>query len=282
MTVKRLVAAPSWEGVAVGQTARLRVPCVGNIHKVNITYTNITLAQMLAIRVKINNKVIFTGTGTQLDALNQNRGLTAAGGILSFLFDRYNLMTRDMEMLTAIRAGRPDPQTGYAITEILFEMDIDAAAAGVTLSSAYEYTDFQFIPGADGKPSIGFYKHTHNFTNAPAGASTVTINDLPKQGAPYRLMNCISLNSSAITSVKLIVNNETLFQGTLAELQRLNVDGVRVTVANWVHIDFTGWGYGGDLLELFNLQTPDLRLEVVVSGATTIYGWVEYIGQHSA
>lgn len=283
MSVKRYINAPSFEGVAAGATARIRIPVVGNIHGVNITYTNVTLAQMNQIRVKLNNKVIFQGTGTQLDALNQNRGLTAAGGILAFYFDRYNLMSREMEMLTAVRAGRPDPVTGYAITEILMEIDVDAAAAGVTLAAQYQFTDFQMIPTNDnGALGIGFYKHTHPFTNAPSGAATVTINDLPRVGAPYQLMNCISLFSSAITALRLIVNNETLFEGTLAQLQRLNVDGVRVTVSNWVHIDFTGWGYGGDLLELFNKQVPDLRLEVTVSGATTIYGFVEYIAKHSA
>lgn len=283
INVKRYINTPSWEGVAAGQTARLRIPTVGNIHGVNITYANVTLAQMTQIRVKLNNKIIFSGTGTQLDALNQNRGLTAAGGILAFYFDRYNLMQRDMEVLTAIRAGRPDPVTGYAITEILIEMDIDAAASGVTLSSQYQFTNFQFIPTSDNAAlGIGFYKHTHPFTNAPSGASTVTINDLPKIGAPYQLMNCISLFSSAITALRLIINNETIFEGTLAQLQRLNIDGVRTTVANWVHIDFTGWGYGADLLGLFDMNVPDLRLEVTVSGATTIYGFVEYIGKHSA
>jgi hypothetical protein len=282
MPVKRYVNTPSFEGVAAGQTARLRLPPIGNIHGVNITYASVTLAQMLAIRVKLNNRVIFTGTGTQLDALNQNRGLTAAGGILAFYFDRYNLMSRDMEVLTAIRAGNPDPTTGISINEILIEIDVDAAATGVTLSAQYQFSNFQYIAGQDGKPSIGYYKHTHNFTNAPSGAATVTINDLPKQGASYQLMNSISLNSSAITALRLIVNNETLVEGTLAQLQRLNVDGVRVTVSNWVHIDFTGWGYGSELLELFGAGLVDLRLEVTVSGATTIYGWVEYIGLHSA
>lgn len=282
MPIKRYVNTPAFEGVAAGQTARLRLPTIGNIHGVNISYTNVTLAQMTDIKVKINNRVIFTGTGTQLDALNRNRGLTAAGGILAFYFDRYNLMSRDMEMITAIRAGRPDPTTGVTISEVMIEIAIDAAATGVTLSAQYQFTNFQYIPGQDGKPSIGYYKHTHNFTNVPSGAMTVTINDLPKQGAPYQLLNCISLNSSAITALRLIVNNETLVEGTLAQLQRLNVDGVRTTVSDWVHIDFTGWGYGSELLELFGVGLVDLRLEVTVSGATTIYGWAEYIGLHSA
>ncbi len=94
---------PSWEGVAAGQTATVRLPIGNTYHKLLVPYSGVTLAQMDEIRVIANGKTIQRLIGGDvLDSMNQFDGRNAAGGILTIDFERFGLRTRAGSEFTVI------------------------------------------------------------------------------------------------------------------------------------------------------------------------------------
>lgn len=253
---------PSFEGVAAGQTATMKMPIGLTYHKLLIAYSGVTLVQMNEIRLIANGKTIqrLPG-GAVLDSMNKFDGRNAAGGILTLDFERYGLRTRAGSVLTAIGTG--DRNDSRAISTLYLEIDIDGAAIGTTLSAKA----IQSPPS----PSNAL-KQIRVFGVDPAGAGDYEISDLPRLG----LINRIFFKTAAIiNSVKLRRDGYDVFERDTAENDSVQSDGIRVTQGGYWVMDFSEEGNGQDALEIASVQ--DLRFTLDMAGAGHIDVIVEYL-----
>lgn len=253
---------PSFEGVAAGQTATLRLPIGFSYHKALIAYSGVTLAQMEEIRVVANGKTIQRHlTGAVLDAMNQFDGMAAASGVLTIDFERFGLRTRAGSELTVIGTGvKDDPMP---ISTLSIEIDIAAAAAAPVLSCKA----IQSGP----KPS-GVIKQVRVFGHDPSAIGEYEIADLPRLGLINRV---IFKSASTINSLKLERDGHVVFERDKAENEVVQADGVRVVQAGYYAIDFSEEGNGQDALDVSNVH--DLRFTLDMAAAGHVDAIVEYL-----
>jgi hypothetical protein len=254
---------PSWEGVAAGQTATVRLPIGNTYHKLLVPYSGVTLAQMDEIRIIANGKTIQRIIGGDvLDSMNQFDGRNAAAGILTIDFERFGLRTRAGSEFTVIGTGASGD--AMPITTLAVEIDINAAAAAPVLTAAKAV---QSAP-----QQSGVLKQVRAFGYDPAGAGDYEISDLPRLG----LINRVFFKSAVvINSVKLARDGYTVFERTTAENAAVQNDGVRVTQANYWVMDFSEEGNGQDALAVAGVQ--DLRFTLDMAGAGHVDVIVEYL-----
>lgn len=265
MSLKLTRQMPSFEGVAAGQTATLRLPIGFSYNQLLVTYTGVTLAQMTQLRVVANGQVIHRyQSGTVLDSMNQYESRTAAGGLLIIDFERFNMRTRAGEEFTVLGTGMAKDPT--PVTTLSLEIDIDAGAAAPALSARA----VQSVPRA-----LGLIKKIRTFSYSPTGAGDYDISDLPKGD----LINQIFFGPSAgnITRLQVFRDNFTVFDRTSTENTRMQNDGVRTPAS------FTGYVYdptenGNGSEQLITANVNDLRFTLSVSAAMTITTGVVYLG----
>lgn len=255
---------PSFEGVAAGQTATVRLPVGLRYHKLLIPYSGVTLAQMDEIRLIANGKTVQRIIGGEvLDSMNQFDGRNAASGVLTLDFERYGLRTRSGSEFTVIDTTREakDP-----ISTLSLEIDINGAAVSPVLTAAKA---IQSGAAANANPIL---KHVRVFGYDPAGSGDFEISDLPKMGA----INRVFFKSTAgINSIKLTRDGYDVFERTKAENEAIQSDGVRVPQTNYSVVDFSEEGNGQDWLEVAGVQ--DLRFTLNMAAAGHIDVMVEYL-----
>ena len=256
---------PSFEGVAPGQTATLRLPIGRTYHQLFIAYAGTTFdpSHMDGIRVVANGEVIQNLTGPLLDAMNQFDGRAAASGVLVLDFERYGLLTRAGREVTALGTGHPeDPNP---ITTLALEIDINSAAVAPSLSCKAR----QSAPS----PS-GLLKKIKRFNYTAAGSGPFEIADLPRGD----LINRVFFGNHSVTgikSLKLERDNFVEFERTVAENEAIQRDGVRVPQADYVVYDPTEDGYGAE--GLVTEGVSDLRFTLDLTTAGAVPTIVEYI-----
>jgi hypothetical protein len=255
---------PSFEGVAAGQTATVRLPVGLRYHKLLVAYSGVTLAQMTEIRLIANGKTVQRVIGGDvLDSMNKFDGRNAAAGILTLDFERFGLRTRSGSEFSVIDTTA---QAKQQITTLSLEIDIDGAAVAPVLSAA------KAIQSGAAENSNPIMKHVRVFGYDPAGSGDFEISDLPKMGA----INRVFFKSAAgINSIKLSRNGYDVFERTKAENEAIQSDGVRVPQANYSVIDFSEEGNGQDWLEVAGVQ--DLRFTLDMAAAGHIDVMVEYL-----
>lgn len=261
MTQPRTMKLPGFEGVNAGQTATLRMPRGRTFHQLYLSYTGVTLAQISELRLVINGDVHQRWKGADfLDSLNQFEGRSAAAGILTIDFDRYNMRTRDAEEITAIGTG--DPEDTNPVTSLTLEIDIDAAASAPAFTATARSTRAS---------SSGLIKRIRNFVHNPTAAGEFDIVDLPR--GP--LMNRVVLQSALITRVQIERDDTIIFDRTKALNELLQVDGIRVPNSDWFVIDPTEFGNGADGIITDGVQ--DFRIRLFLSGGGEVRSLVEYL-----
>lgn len=262
MAMKLSRQMPSFEGVAPGATATLRLPIGLSYEQLLVTYSGATLAQLKDLRMVANGKTImrFAG-GSRLDTMNKFDGRAAAAGVLTIDFARYGLRTRQAEELTVLGSGiAPNAEFPVSLSTLALEIDIDAAAVGPVLSARA----LQSAP----RP-LGLVKHVREYTyNAPA-AGEYEISDLPK--GP--LFNRVFFHSASITKLRVERDNYTVFERTKAENDLVQADGVRVPQAGVFVFDPTETGLGAETLETMGVH--DLRFILTMSAAGAVPVTVE-------
>ena len=196
---------PSFEGVAAGQTATLRMPIGRTYEQLLITYSGATLAQLNELRIIANGEVIHRVTElSKLDSMNKFEGRAAAGGVIVFDFNRYGLKTRAGVEYTALGTGiapksaaNPDGDPN-AITTLTAEIDVDAAATSPALSA-------KAIQSAPSKS--GFILKTKQYTYTAGASGEFEIADLPKGDA----INKIYVgNHTANAYTKIVIERDIL------------------------------------------------------------------------
>lgn len=254
---------PSFEGVAAGATATLRLPIGLTYHQLLITYSDITMAEMEGIRLIANGRVIQDwNTGTELDTYNQFQGRAAANGVLVLDLERYGLRTIEGQALTALGTGHPDDPT--PITTLSLEIDCAAAAAGVAMSC-------KAVQSA--ASPAGLIRIVKRFVYSPGASGEFEISDIPKK---IGLVNQAFFNKSDITNLEIERDNFTVFDRTTAENSLMQSDGKRTPQSNWEVYDPTEDGLGAEGLAIHN--TNDLRWKVTVGSSGSLPVVMDFIG----
>ncbi|HET8701034.1 MAG TPA: major capsid protein P2 [Nitrococcus sp.] len=257
-------------GVAAGQTAVIKLPIGFTYHGVMIPFSGMTLAQMKEIRLVVNGDVLQRWVGgARLDSVNQFDKQTAAGSILRLDFERRGLLTRQSIEHTVLGTGwnntaagkqQPDPRP---VTSAQIEIDIDAAAAAPAIS-------YVIARRSAPQPSGDLLRVVRKPYSA-GGAGDFIISDLPIYGG---IINRIHFVNANISSVKLELDNQTVFERSATENSRIQTDAGRRTPQAGVYtVDFSETGYGGDFLDVRAFQ--DVRWTINLSAGGTIYCEVE-------
>lgn len=254
---------PSFEGVAAGATATLRLPIGLTYEQLLISYSGITLAQMTGIRVIGNGKTFqrFT-SGTRLDTLNQYHGRAAANGVIVIDFTRYGLRTRAGEELTGLGTGAPSRDMSIELSTLALEIDIDAAAAAPALS----------CKAVQSPPTnLGLLRHVREFGYSPSAAGDYEISDIPKG----HLFNSVHFCSAQVSALKVERDGFTVFERSATENSLLQSDGVRVPQAGVFTFDPTEGGNGGETFQTAGVH--DLRFTVAMDAPGALPVIVESI-----
>lgn len=254
---------PSFEGVAAGATATLRLPIGLSYHQLLIAYAGVTLAQLLEIRIIGNGKTIQRYTsGTRLDALNQFAGRAAANGILTVDFTRFGLRTRQGEELTVLGTGVPSKDGSVELSTLTMEIDIAGAASAPVLSCVAVQSDPQ---------PLGLIRHVREFGYSPAASGEFEVADIPKG----HLFDRVHFISSSVTALRIQRDNYTVFDRTKAQNSLIQSDGVRVPTAGIFTFDPSEIGNGGEPMETASVF--DLRFVATMSASGSLPVVVESI-----
>lgn len=270
---------PSFEGVAAGQTATLRLPIGLTYHELMIFYslTNAspTPAKMFGeIRILANGVTIQRWADiadlSAYNAFDNFAAPTGSGKYLSLPFDRRSLKTRPAEELTAMGSGpptlrnsdgRPDPTPLQTLT---CEVDLVSGVAGPKLSAKARQSQPAFV---------GPIKKIRQFVY-PLINGDVEISDLPRGD----LINRIIFEAGTITRIRLEIDNYTIFDRDVAENTKVQQASIyRTPQTGYYFLDPSELGYGSEGIPTAGVG--DLRLIVTSSAADAgarIY--VEYIG----
>ena len=256
---------PGFEGIGAGQTTTVRLPIGRTYEQLLITYAGATLAQLNELRIIANGEVIHRITEmTKLDSMNQFEGRAAAGGVIVFDFNRFNMRTRAGEEFTGLGTGvLEDPNK---ITTLSMEIDIDAGAVGTTLSAKA----LQSAP----RP-VGQIIKTKQYTYTAGAAGEFEISDLPK-GDSINKIYVGNHVANVYTKVVIERDNYIEFERSVAENEVIQIDGVRTPQAGYVVYDPTENGNGSESLATQGVQ--DLRIRLTVTNAGQIPLVVETIG----
>lgn len=259
---------PAFEGAAAGQTATCKLPIGRRFHHLFLEYSGVTLAQMTEIRVLANAKVIQRFSAAQRDSMNKFQGMPAAAGILQIPFDRWGLMNRAQEEVTALNTNVQD-QNGNAVRSLTVEIDVSAGTPVLALYAEQSAP----VPGGP-----GLILQIRKDTRSPAGAGTFDIADLPFNSPSFFALNMVHFIPSAGTISKGVIERDlvNMWERKTALNEFVQNNGVRVPQAGWWSIDRTESGYGDDTLELAGVK--DYRYKLDVSGAMTITCISEYVG----
>lgn len=249
---------PSFEGVAAGSTATLRLPIGLTYEQLLITYSGVTLAQMNEIRVIGNGKTFqrFT-SGNRLDTINQYHGRAAADGVIVIDFTRYGLRTRAGEELTGLGTGVPSKDGSVELSTLALEVDIDGAASAPALS----------CKAVQSKPQpLGLIKHVREFGYNPAASGEFEISDIPKG----HLFNTVHFVSSDVNSLRVERDGYTVFERAAAENTLLQTDGERSPQSGVFTFDPTEIGNGGETLQTAGVYDLRFIVDMDASGALPV------------
>lgn len=276
--IDQKMPAPA-SAVTAGQTTNFRLPIGRRYHELQLRGSGTTFApsDIDEIRVLLNNKVVQRYSGADRDAMNQFDGRHAAADseaefILVLPFDRYGLLTRDAEEVTAINTGSVDPNTGKVINGFALEIDIGAGPTGA-LSLELNATTSEQLPGGPGLLPY-MTKSTRDYTSA----ADYDLADLPRGGVSTQFLDRIFMkpSTSTLEDLKVESNSYKVFERTAQLNERKQRDGIRVPQAGWYVIDRTEHGYGGDPLDLRGLD--DFRVRFTTGAAMTVTTYAHYLG----
>jgi hypothetical protein len=268
------VKMPDAQSVAAGQTAVFNCPIGRSYLSLNLNYAGVTLAQILAVRVKGNGATLMElGTGTEIDARNQFDGLEAAAGILLLNFQRESLHDPVQRMLTKIgtgfvHTGADAPKNALELKSLQVEIDIDAAAAAPV---------FSLYAQQSGPEALNLVRRVLRFTHAGAsGLNEIATPILPKNTTQHAQYNRIFIKAANITDIELVKDEFSLFKRTKALNERFQKDGWRVPQSGYLVVDPTEDGLGTNSIDVFDAQ--DFRMKFTLSGAETVTYWIETLG----
>ena len=258
---------PSFNGVAAGQTASVRITQGWSYHQFLLAYSGVTLAQINEIRQVINGDVYRRWVGADLlDAFGKFDGRAAAAGVLTLECRRTGLKNRNNQDITVIGTGMPRSETNpVPVNTMQFEVDIDAAAAAPVLSMKARHSG----PSATG----AILQIRRKMYTAP-GAGQFEISDLHQRG---ETINRIFFMTAQINELEIKRNHTSIFQRLKAENSLVQSDGARTPddAAMFV-FDPSEEGFGLEFLETAGAQELQFYLDMAAGATFAVY--IETIG----
>lgn len=251
----------SFNNVAAGSTAILTFPVGGlSYHQTMVKFTNLTLAQMKNIKLKVNGHTIQEWKdGERLNSENKHykRG-SATANLLPIFFIRKELETLYERRMFAL--GTAD------ISTLTLHIDIDEAAVNPKLEGWH----------TQGNPApLGIITRKLTLPWATSTGGIKEISDIPKDTAGAAIA-AIHVYCSDVKAVELIRNNEVIFDLPNEVVAKMQVDHDRdPQSATKVTIDFLLEGDTAQALQLDSIR--DLRLKLHSDVETSGDLVVEYI-----
>lgn len=265
------VKMPDASGVGAGQTAVFNLPIGRTYHNLALTYSGVTLAQIDAVRLKINGSTACEfGSGTQLDTRNKFDGLEAAAGLLVINFERESLHDAEQRMATVIGTGykwpEGDARANLEAKQMQLEVDINAAAVGTALSLKAQQSAPQ---------PLGILRRIAKVTKALVSGENAVV-DLPRNTNTHRSINRLFMVSANATAIKIEKDSFTLFDRTKTENERYQLNGWRVPQSNYVVVDPSENALGTNIIDVFDAQ--DFQVKPTLSAGETVTFFIEYLG----
>lgn len=273
---------PDAASTTAGTTAVWNLPIGRTFHRLLLTYTGITLAQMLAIRVKANGETIMElGTGTELDARNQYDGMQVSAGVLVLDFERRNLQDPKERYLFCIGTGavhhpadktaasqlEADKLNAREIKTLTLEIDIDAAAAAIVM------TPLKAIQS--GPRPLHWVRRMRKYSFSAING-VVDFLQLARNTSQAQYINRLFLKGATITKGQIFMDSLEVWNRLVAENSREQKNGWRVPQAGYFVIDPTESGSGSNNIDTRHVQ--DFRLTVTDSAAETVTVYAEQVG----
>jgi len=189
-----------FQNIVAGSRATLGLPVGPTYHGILLYLASLTKANLTAIRVRLNKKIIYETTGELLDKMNTYKGGAVDDHFLLIDFTEHQSKDIVSELVGVIA-------TGAGVTSLMVEIDI---AAGATVG-ADELKSWSMVsaPIVDANPLTNIHTltmQTHNLN----GAKTWDI-ELPHGPTSAHIIKRVWLVESSgagtITAAECRVNN---------------------------------------------------------------------------
>lgn len=265
--MRQYVKMPSVTNVAAGASFSIHLPVGKSYDFVDLALTNITLAQLTNLELRLNGKTVQTfATGTELDAINKFHGRRAfANGILRLFFMRPELEALqiasggkliDQRFITSI--GTSDLQT------MSLHGDVDAACTNPAIVC--------YSQQGPAMP-LGIFTKIKAFPRSFATSGAQEIDTLPRSGARIATLH---LFKADISNVAVEVDSRKVIDGTKTCMEEQQTEFGKVgQTASATHVDFVVNGSLEDALPTVGVQ--DLRVQPTLDTSGDVRTVVEYI-----
>ena len=260
---------PSPEGVAAGATATFRIPIGFTYHRIFINRGTMINSDIGEIRLVINGETVavYKDAATLLMMNAFDGKQTPSSELLEIDLERYNLRTRDAQLITAIATGADKPDSPNAVRTFSVEIDIKAGASNVSLSA--------YALMSPARPS-GIIRYVRKFTRTVTGAGLFEIADIPTANNIINRVFFVKTSGAGdIKEIELTRDNFTLFKRSASLNNDIQKNGVRVPQSDVYVIDPTEDGFGSESILTNGIN--DLRFTLDCDGALNIDLYVEYL-----
>ena len=224
-------ALPFANVVASGQaTNQITIGKTLNTMQLKLGGTALTKAMLTMFRLKANAKTIFEGSGSQIDAINKYRGLTADASFLDIAFEDLTGLDQVDRVVGAL-------DTSIGIASLTTEVDIVGANAP-TLSARLLESAPQRQPDGSVSPFAGMIAKQlrYGFSVSAAGELPLNFPFGPKNGAIIKRVHVFHTGHVVGALVKedgLIVHESLKAENEYEQLRN-----GRVPQANVYTLDF--------------------------------------------
>lgn len=261
--MKKTTKMPSVQNCSPGATCTLEIPLGLCYNFFLLNLTNITLAQLTNIEVRINGKAVQEfADGTELDNINKYHGRQAfENGVLPLFFMRPEMVLPIEKNVTSI--GTSDIST--------FSLHADIAAACV--SPAIDVYAQQ-----SAQTSLGTITKIRAFPASSATSGDFEISNLPRSGARIA---CVHLFKADVSHVLVKADGREAVDMPKTVLEQMQkVFGKTPITATCTHVDFVVNGNVQDSLITQGLQDLLVRPTLDSSGSlrTVVEFFEEFAG----
>lgn len=270
MSVGKLTrkALPFSNVVATGDaTSQITVGKTINNYQLQLGGTSLTKAMITMFRIKANAKTIYEGTGSQIDAINKYRGLTADAAFLDVAFE-------DLTGLDILDRTVGCLDTTSGIASLVTEVSISGATAPTLNALIYE-TAPQKDTAGNASPYSGLIAKQlrYPFSVAAGGQLPLNFPFGPKNGAIIKRVHVFHTGNMTGALVKEdgLTIHETTAAQNVYELTRMK----KVPQTNVYHIDFVP---DGDMRKAFDTRNAQsVEWLFTFSAADNGYVVIEYL-----
>lgn len=239
-----------------------------NTMQLQLGGTTFTKAMLTYFKILANEKTIFEGSGSQIDAINAYRGLTTNAAFLDIAFEDLSGMDYVDRVIGAL-------DTTQGIVSLTTEADILGATAP-TLSARLFESNPQVQAGGTPAPFAGLISKYLRYSYSVATGGTLPMNFPfgPKNGAVIKRLHVFQ-NNGLMTAANVKENGVTIHDSTLAQNQYEQIRNKRVPQANMYTLDFIK---DGSIRNAFDTRASNsVEWNFTFSGADAGYVIVEYL-----